>query len=265
MNFKALNVLFLSVLVSVFVIEKINSQDAKPMVKAMDTMEKEILSMENDSMANSMNSCCADCYKPILEVGARYYTDAMTNTRMTLANNGFILDQEAIEYQLRIYNLPKIFFYNQTGTLQSSRYASVIGFGIKEQLKYNVIKNSNFIVEPYLEAGLGYFQLNIVEGIGGNSISSVLTQDLKSLSLGNFTVSGDMGLSIGGRFNIGNARFTMLGQAGYLVNFPTQWRVGSSLAFREKINIGSPYFGATVKLDLSCGGNSCCSGMACCK
>lgn len=265
MNFKALNVLFLSVIFSVFVMGKIKGQDTVPMVKTIETMEKEILSMESDSITHAMSSCCIDCYKPLLGVGTRYYTDGMINTRMTLANNGFILDQEAIEYQLRLHNLPKIFFYNQTGTLQSSRYASVIGFGLKEQIKYNLIKNSNFIVEPYLEAGLGYFQLNIVEGIGGNSISSVLTQDLKSLSLGNFTVTGDAGMSIGGRFNIGNARFTVLAQGGYIVNFPTQWRVGSSLAFREKINIGSPYFGATIKLDLSCGAHSCCSGMACCK
>ncbi len=250
-------------LISIFLvglISNVKAQEEKPMPSS----EKMINSMELDTTI-SKTLCGAPCFRPIIQVGARYYTDAMSNTRTTLANNGFILDQEAIEYQVRFYNLPKMFFYNQTGTLQSSRYASVIGFGFKENLKYNLIQSENFFLEPFFEAGLGYFQLNIVEGIARNSIASVLTEDLKSLSLGNFTATGDVGMSIGGRFNVGNSRFTILAQGGYVVNYPTQWRAGSSLAFREKINIGSPYFGATIKLDLSCSQNTCCSGTSCCK
>jgi len=249
--------------ITIFIVSLINNISAQE-ENSISSPDKMIKTIVMDTTIE-MSSCCSNCFRPIIQVGARYYTDAMTNTRATLANNGFILDQEAIEYQVRLYNLPKMFFYNQTGTLQSSRYASVIGFGFKENLKYNLIQSDNFFLEPYLEAGLGYFQLNIVEGIGGNSISSVLTEDLKSLSLGNFTATSDVGLSIGGRFTVGDTRFTLLAQGGYIVNYPTQWRAGSSLAFREKINIGSPYFGATIKMDLSCSNNACCSGAACCK
>lgn len=228
-------------------------------------MEKiEVIEMTVDSMIDKGNGCTS-CYNPIVGFSTRYYTDAMNNTRMTLENNGLFLEQQALEYQLRLYNLPKIFFYNQIGNLEASRYVSVTGFGLKESLSYNFFKNSGFILAPYGELGVGYFNLHVTEGIGNNSISSALNGNLESISLDNFTVTADAGLSLGGQFVVGNARFSILAHGGYIVNYPTQWRIASSLAFREKINIGSPYLGATIKLDLSCKESSCCSGSSCCK
>lgn len=243
----------------------ISSQKDKVAEEKMITMEKiEIIEMVSDSMSKNTNMC-STCYNSIVGLSTRYYFDALSNTRTTLADNGFILDQQALEYQLRLYNLPKIFFYNQTGTLNNSRYASVTGFGLKENLSFNIFGKSDFILAPYGEFGVGYFSLQITEGIGNNSISSALNGNLESISLDNFTVTADAGLSLGGRFVVGNARFSILAHGGYIVNYPTQWRIASSLAFREKINIGSPYLGATIKLDLSCNGNNCCSGSTCCK
>jgi hypothetical protein len=228
-------------------------------------MEKiEVIEMAGDSVSEKEN-CCASCYTSIVGFSTRYYTDAMNNTRTTLASNGLFLEQQALEYQLRLYNLPKIFFYNQIGNLNASRYVSVTGIGLKESLSYNFFKNSGFILAPYGELGVGYFNLHVTEGIGNNSISSALNGNLESISLDNFTVTADAGLSLGGRFVVGNARFSIMAHGGYIVNYPTQWRIASSLAFREKINIGSPYLGATIKLDLSCNGNNCCSGSTCCK
>lgn len=194
----------------------------------------------------------AKCYKPLLSFESRYYFDALKNTRTTLANNNFMLDQEAFEYQVRIYNLPKIFYYQQLGTLNSGNYASVTGFGVKEDLRWNIVKNSWFIFAPTFELGLGYYKLNVAKGVSVNTISTVLASQIESYSLDNFVLSGDLGLDMGFGFDVEGRRFSMVFSGGYIANVPSEWRLVSSLAFKEKINLLSPYAGVTAKLDLQC-------------
>jgi hypothetical protein len=213
---------------------------------------------KDSSMATST---CANCYCNIVSVGSKYYFNTLGNTRTLLGNNGFQMDQEAFEYQLRLYNLPKIFYFQQLGTLTNSNYASVTGIGLKEDFRWNVLKKSkHFILAPYVELGGGYYRMNIVKGVGSSSISSVLNSNVENYFVDNFVLSGDVGLDLGFGFDIEDKRLSVIFNGGYITNIP-EWRLAGSLAFREKINLASPYAGVTVRLDMNC--NTCDKG--CCK
>ncbi len=210
--------------------------------------------LKKDMMIKSDTSMSTDarCYKNIISFGGKYYFNTLNNTRTTLADNGFILDQEAFEYQVRFYNLPKVFYYQQLGTLNKTNYVSVTGFGLKEDIRFPVFKNSNFIFTPYLEIGGGFYRMNIAKGVRSNAIASVLTSGVESLTLDNFVASGDIGIDLGFRFKVEDKTVSILFNGGYVSNFPTEWRLAGSLAFKEKINLASPYSGVTLRLDLNC-------------
>ncbi|MBC7885576.1 MAG: hypothetical protein H7X99_08880 [Saprospiraceae bacterium] len=205
---------------------------------------------------DSMHSC-STCYSNIVSFGGKYYFNTLENTRTTLRENGFLLDQEAFEYQLRIHNFPKIFYYQQLGTLTNTNYASVTGFGLKEDIRFRLIKNSNFILTPYVELGGGYYRMNIVKGVTSNSVSSVLGSEVENYFLDNFVLSGDVGLDVGYGFDVEGKRFSIIVNGGFISNYPTEWKLAGSLAFKEKIHLTSPYAGVTLRLDMACN-ESCC-------
>jgi hypothetical protein len=220
--------------------------------------------MKKDMVINtdSTKSCCADCYTNLVSAGGKYYFNTLKNTRTTLSQNGFILDQEAFEYQIRLYNLPKVFYYQQLGTLTNTNYVSVTGFGLKEDIRFNIFKSSNFILAPYMELGGGYYRMNIAKGITSNTISSVLGSEVENYFLDNFVLSGDVGLDLGFGFAIDNNRLSIVFNGGYISNVPTEWRMAGSLAFKEKVNLSSPYAGVTVRLEMNC---TSCNDKNCCK
>lgn len=222
------------------------------------------LMMKKDMMVamDSTKSCCSNCYANLISAGGKYYFNALKNTRKTLSENGFLLDQEAFEYQLRLYNLPKVFYFQQLGTLTNTNYISVTGFGLKEDIRFNIINSSNVVLAPYIEFGGGYYRMNIAKGIKSNTISSVLASEVENYFLDNFVLSGDVGLDLGFGFAIDNNRLSIILNGGYISNVPTEWRMAGSLAFKEKINISSPYAGVTIRLDMNC---SKCSEKSCCK
>lgn len=208
-------------------------------------------------------SCSANTYCNIVSVGGKYYYNTLGNTRTLLGDNGFQMDQEAFEYQLRLYNLPKIFYFQQLGTLSNTNYASVTGIGLKEDFRLNILKNSkHFILAPYVELGGGYYRMNIVKGVGANTISTVLNSSVENYFVDNFVFSGDIGLDLGFGFDLEGKRLSVIFNGGYITNVPSQWRLAGSLAFKEKINLASPYAGVTVRLDMNCS-KSCEKG--CCK
>jgi hypothetical protein len=218
-----------------------------------DTKMKEEMKVSTDT-----SMTCSDCDCNIISVGGKYYFNTLSNTRTTLSNSGFILDQEAIEYQVRLYNLPKIFYYQQLGTLNNTNYVSVTGIGLKEDFRFPVFKSSAFIFTPYVELGGGLFRMNIAKGVKSNSITSVLGSQTESHTLDNFVVTGDVGIDLGAKFKLSNRSVSVTVNGGYVANFPSEWRLAGSLAFKEKINLSSPYAGATIKIDMNCSGDACC-------
>lgn len=205
---------------------------------------------------SSMTMKCESCYKNTVSAGGRYYFSPLKNSVTSLGSNGFVLDETALEYQVRLFNLPKIFYYQQLGTLTNTNYVSVTGFGVKEDLRYNIIKNSTVTLAPYVELGGGYYRMNIAKGVVSNSISSVLGSEVENYFLDNFVLSGDLGLEIGVGFKIEDRRLNVLFNGGYMANVPAQWRMAGSLAFKEKLNFSSPYAGVTLRLEMEC--KDCC-------
>ncbi|HRO08828.1 MAG TPA: hypothetical protein PK047_08160 [Saprospiraceae bacterium] len=203
----------------------------------------------NENKCSTSGSCCGTKYKNIISFGGKYFFSPLGNTRTLLADNGFILDEEALEFQVRLYNLPKVFYYQQLGTLDKGRYSSVIGIGVKEDLRWNIIKNSPFFFTPYIELGAGYYRMNLVKGINGNSITSVLNSSVETNYAENFVITGDIGVDLGVGFKLDRTRLSILVNGGYLTNVPSEWRLAGSLAFKEKINMSSPYVGATIRLE----------------
>lgn len=213
---------------------------------------------QDSLMINSDSSkTCSSCYSKLVAVGGKYYFNSLNNTRELLSANGFSLDQEAFEYQLRLLNLPKLFYFQQLGTLVNTNYASVTGFGLKEDIRFPIFKNSNFILTPYIEFGAGYYRMNIVKGVTTNSVETVLDSEVENYYLDNFVFSGDVGLDLGFAFNVEDKRFSVTLNGGYITNYPTEWRLAGSLAFKEKITIGSPYAGITFSMDMMCQNNCC--------
>ena len=70
------------------------------------------LNAQVDSSMQTM-SCCPSgkYYKNVVSVGASIYLP-LNNTRAALSENGFLLDENAFEYQLRLFQLPKSFIFN---------------------------------------------------------------------------------------------------------------------------------------------------------
>ncbi|MBK7635527.1 MAG: hypothetical protein IPJ13_15550 [Saprospiraceae bacterium] len=112
----------------------------------MATAQEDTKMKEEMKVSTDTSMTCSDCDCNIISVGGKYYFNTLSNTRTTLSNSGFILDQEAIEYQVRLYNLPKIFYYQQLGTLNNTNYVSVTGIGLKEDFRFPVFKSSAFIL-----------------------------------------------------------------------------------------------------------------------
>lgn len=207
---------------------------------------------------DSMKQSEMPTYKNRVSVGAKYLLNPLSNTAATFASSGFVLDEQAIEYQLRIHNLPKMYYYQQLGSLTSNgNYVSVTGFGLKEDIRFDMVKSKNFILAPYFELGGGYFRANVSRGITNNSVSTVLSNTVSQSGLDNFVVSGDVGLDLGVAFSLDQTRVAIVINGGYLSNFPTPWRVAGSLAFKERINLSSPYAGMTIRIELE---DACCAG-----
>lgn len=241
----------------------------------MNAQSEDMMDMKMDTtMKISLDSSAACCMetpkKPVFSIGGRYYFNSLENTRNTLAENGFLLEQEALEYFVQFGEFPKIFYYQQLGSLRAGNYASVTGFGLKKDFSYSIFKNSNFIVKPYVELGAGYYRMNIVKNVNGNSISTVLNATVENYFLDNFVFSGDAGLSLGFNFNIDQTRVNFMVNGGVIGNIPTEWKLAQSLAFREKIQLAGFYAGATVRIDMACCSSNtmnCCGSNAksCCK
>jgi hypothetical protein len=211
---------------------------------------------------DSMTKMEMPVYKNKVSVGAKYLFNPLSNTIPLFSSSGFSLDEQAIEYQLRIYNLPKVYYYQQLGSLtESGNYVSVTGFGLKEDIRFDIVKSKNFILTPYFELGGGYFRANVIRGITNNSVTTVLGNTVSQSAMDNFVVSGDVGLDLGVAFSLDQTRVALVCSGGYLSNFPSPWRVAGSLAFKERMNLSSPYVGITIKIELK--EDSCCAG--CCE
>ncbi len=104
--------------------------------------------------------------------------------------------------------------------------------------------------------------MNIAKGITSNTISSVLGSEVENYFLDNFVLSGDVGLDLGFGFAIDNNRLSIVFNGGYISNVPTEWRMAGSLAFKEKVNLSSPYAGVTIRLEMNC---AACNDKNCCK
>lgn len=206
-------------------------------------------------MVDSLNMSSKKCN--LYSFGGRYYFNTLENTRTTLAENGFVLDQEAVEFQLRLFELPKIFYFHQFGTLANRNYVSVTGFGLKEDFRFPIFKRSKFFVTPYVELGAGYYRMSIAKNIQDNSFVTVLNADNESLHFDNFVLSGDVGIDIGYTFLVNKHQFSIAANGGFIANLPSEWRIAGSLAFKEKIQLASPYAGVTLRLDMTCDDNCC--------
>ncbi|MEZ4911019.1 MAG: hypothetical protein R2774_09160 [Saprospiraceae bacterium] len=213
-----------------------------------------VQSQSDTTITMEAKTCCPDgkYYSNIVAVGGKYIFSSMTKTRNTLSDNGFILNEEAIEYQLRFYNLPKLYYFQQLGTLNASNYASVIGLGLKEDFRLPLLKDKVVELTPYIEVGGGYYMLNIIKGVSHNSMSTVLDSQIENYFMDNFTATADIGLDLGFTFHIGSSKIGIVANGGYILNYPTEWRLAGSLAFSDKMDISSPYVGFTVKLEKPC-------------
>jgi hypothetical protein len=197
-------------------------------------------------------------YCNILKGGFKYLFNSSKNTRDLLASAGYQLDQTANEFFIKYKDLPKVFYVQQLGTIKGGKYASLNGFGIKQDLRKSVFSTNNMFLTPYAEFGVGYYRLSLIEGIGENSsITATVDPSFQQRTLDNITVTGDVGLDLGFGFNFDNRRLMFILNGGFMTNFPTQWRSGGSIAYNEKLNILSPYAGLSVAIDMNCN-NGCC-------
>ena len=232
-------------------------------VSAQDEMMKKeemaaIAATEMKKAMDTMACCTTPCYKNHVSITGRYLFNAMQGTRTTLENNGFLLNQEAWEFQLRLFQLPKIFYSHQLGTLtDAGRYVSVTGFGLKEDVRFPIVNTQNVWITPYIELGGGMYRMNIVRNVSTNGISTALNGSVDQTVIDNFVVSGDVGLELGFGFGFDQRRFRLLMNGGYISNVPLEWRIAGSLAFSEKLSLSTPYAGVTLQLEMQ--------DMDCCK
>ncbi|MCE2789345.1 MAG: hypothetical protein LW630_05470 [Saprospiraceae bacterium] len=207
---------------------------------------------------DTMACCSTPCYKNHVSLSGRYLFNSMQGTRTMLENNGFLLGQEAWEFQLRLFQFPKVFYSHQLGTLtDAGRYVSVTGFGLKEDIRFPIVNTENVWITPYIELGGGIYRMNLVRNVSTNSISTALNGSVDQTTIDNFVVSGDVGLELGFGFAFDQRRFRLLMNGGYISNVPLEWRIAGSLAFSEKLSLSTPYAGVTLQLEMQ--------DMDCCK
>lgn len=212
--------------------------------------------VKSDSSCN-MNSCK---YSNIIGFTGKYYFNQLQGVRRDLQQFGFDLESPAYEVQVKFGSLPKLFFYQQTGNLTNSKYASVIGYGMKYDIHFPIFKGKPYIVTPVLELGVGYYKLELLQDVTTNSIKTVINSQVITHKLDNFTASADAGLQVGYGFDIGDRQLSIMAQGGYVIGLPSQWRLANSLAFKETMDLASPYAGISIRLSVcDCSGCKCCS------
>ena len=96
--------------------------------------------------------------------------------------------------------IPKIFYYQQLGSLTNGNYTSIHGIGLKEKYQHDFIKNQAIVLAPYIEIGGGFYQLSLVRNVNGNSFSTAVNNQTSETRLNNFSVTGDLGLNVGYSF-----------------------------------------------------------------
>ena len=150
-----------------------------------------VVTMSNDSMmTKNMTACCDSTnvkQKPWVSVEYRVYLDPAKTTRNELSAAGFSLDQQASEIAVKFGQFPKIFLYQQLGTLTNSNYTSLYGFGLKEKYQRDLIKHPAIVLAPYIELGAGYYQLTTVRNVNGNSTSSSFSGNIQENKISNFS------------------------------------------------------------------------------
>lgn len=218
-------------------------------------MEKEMIIVKDSVM---MEKKCCDMSemkdKHIVSAEYRQYLNPAKGTVSELAQNGFILDEQAMEFALKFGNFPKLYYYQQLGTLSNSQYVSLYGIGLKEKYQRDFIKHPNILVAPYLEVGIGFYQLSVTRNVNSNSIQSALSGQIEENRIDNFSVTGDLGLQLGFSFGFLGSNVHISAVGGYQTNLPSNWKTGHSLAFREKLDLSSAYFGGKLSVTMPC----CC-------
>ena len=208
--------------------------------------------MEKDS--SMMEKKCCDITKMkdkhIVTAEYRQYLNPAKGTVSELAQNGFILDEQAMEFALKFGNFPKLYYYQQLGTLAGDQYVSLYGLGLKEKYLKDFVKHPNIIVAPYVEVGIGFYQLSVTRNVNSNSIQSALNGQIQENRLDNFSITGDLGLQLGFTFGILGSQVHLSAVGGYQTNLPSNWKTGHSLAFKEKLDLSSAYFGGKLSVYL---------------
>lgn len=215
-----------------------------------------IMEIEKDTMIIN-KSCCETCMssqKHWVTAEYRIYTNPAKTTATELGSIGFLLEEQATEIGVKFGQFPKIFYYQQLGTLENSNYSSIYGLGLKEKYQYDLIKNPNIVLAPYLEVGAGFYYLSMVRNVNSSSYISPANNQIDQTKLDNFSITGDLGLNLGYAFTISNIHFGLTANGGYMTNLPSNWKTGQSLAFREKLDLSSLYYGLKLSLSLA----NCC-------
>lgn len=211
-----------------------------------------VVEMPNDSMMHDEKCCDMNMMKPkhLVTAEYRYYLNPAGGTISELSGQGFILDEEASEIGVKFGQFPKIFYYQQLGTLTNGNYSAIHGIGLKEKYQIDLIKNPAIVVAPYVELGAGFYQLSTSRGVNNNSIDLALNGQVTESRLNNFSITGDLGLNLGYAFRMLGAEITIIANGGYMTNLPSNWKTGHSLAFKEKLDLSSLYFGGRVSVAL---------------
>ncbi|MBK6564332.1 MAG: hypothetical protein IPG18_03890 [Saprospiraceae bacterium] len=208
--------------------------------------------IETDSFMSDKKCCDMSMCKGKNWVTAeyRYILNPAKSTVSELSALGFVLDEQASEVGIKFGAFPKIFYYQQLGSLTNGNYTSIHGIGLKEKYQHDFIKNQAIVLAPYIEIGGGFYQLSLVRNVNGNSFSTAVNNQTSETRLNNFSVTGDLGLNVGYSFLLLNTRVTLTANGGYMTNLPSNWNTGHSLAFKEKLDLSSLYFGGRLSVNL---------------
>lgn len=215
-----------------------------------------VMAMSKDSTMDDKKCCDMTKVKPKHWVTAEYrvYINSAAGTINELKAAGFILDEQATEIGVKFGQFPKLFYYQQLGTLQNGNYSSIYGLGLKEKYQHDILKSPSFVLAPYIELGAGFYQLSVVRNVSNNSINSAMNGSVSEVRLDNFSITGDLGLNLGFAFDLLGTNITINANGGYLTNLPSNWKTGHSLAFKEKLDLSSFYFGGRISMALA----DCC-------
>jgi hypothetical protein len=190
----------------------------------------------------------------------KYFFNAASETQELLSSIGFNLNEPALELQIRYKNLPKLCYYHQIGTVVDGKGASIIGFSIKEDVRYSVINHRSYYVTPYIEVGGGYYRLTTVQNLAGTTTTSILTGKAQSHTVDALTITGDVGVDLGFGTHFDGRRLSLILSGGYMTNYPAQWSISNAYTLKEKFNILSPYVGIGLALEMDCA-SGCCTKM----